>query len=287
MIGLLVLGVLGAGLAGAILFDAFEDDPTEEEGVELEFDGEDILTGTDGDDTLSTAQDSSLSPSTIDLLDGDDTAEIDLPFGITVNGGAGDDVLSSTTVGNQLNGDEGDDTLYGNDGNFLYGGEGDDTITFDGDVYFHDAVARVEGGEGDDTINIIAHAGDDASQSDRGGVIAIGGEGEDTFNITLDLHNTLDDLSDGPDHVRAANLQDFDPSEDAIVIEVERDEDTQDRPVELAFEQNANSNAIDAAYLATVTLTFAATDNANEATATVTIYSDIEFTLGDIEFLGL
>lgn len=284
---LLLLSLLGSALLGTVVFDWFDDDddgqndntPENEMGRELNYDGSDLLEGTEGDDTLPAGQDESLVPDTINLSGGDDIAVVEDPFAIIVSGGEGDDTLVSTAVGNTLDGGAGNDTLTGIDANSMFGGSGDDQITFDSDVELHSSVARIDGGEGDDTINILADAG--VNTADRGGAIVEGGNGSDDFKIVLDLQN-----SQGEESIlntAVARINDFTPSEDTLVIEVARNDETADIDVTAELDQTEE----DGTYTSLITLTFDETDDATQATATLTVISNAAFTLDDIQLIGV
>lgn len=294
-----LLSLLGTALFGALAFDWFdgndddqndepqpdnevgndEPQPDNEIGQELSYDGSDLLEGTEGDDTLPAGQDSNLAPEEISLLGGNDTAIIEDPFDITVSGGEGDDTLSSAAVGNILDGGAGNDILTGIDANSMFGGSGDDQITFDSDVELNSSVARIDGGEGNDTINILADAG--VNTADRGGAIVEGGTGADEFNIVLDLQNSTDEASIL--NTAVARIGDFSPSEDALVIEVDQNGGTIDRDVDVELNQTEENGT----YTSLITLTFGETDNATQATATLTVFSAAPFTLDDIQLIGV
>lgn len=284
---LLLLGLFGAAILGTIVFDAFgngdSDDsdatPVEETGQNLTFDGSETLNGTEGDDTVAAGQDADLAPETINLLGGDDIATIDVPFDITVNGGDGNDILSSTSVGNTLNGGAGDDTLSGIDATSMYGGAGDDHITFDSDVELNDSVARIDGGDGDDHIDVFADAG--VNTADRGGAIIQGGSGSDDFNIVLDLQNSQEAASILT--TRVARIGDFNPDDDSLRIEIERNDATADRDVIIGLNQTEENGS----FTSQITLTFAETVDATQAVAILTVISNGPFTLGDIQLVGV
>jgi hypothetical protein len=233
-----------------------------------------LLEGTEGNDTLSSGQDSDLAPATINLLEGADVAVVEDPLGITVSGGDGDDIISSTAVGNTLNGDAGNDRITGIDANNMHGGAGDDEITFNSDVELNSSTAQISGGAGNDTINVLADAG--VNTADRGGAIISGGAGNDEFNITLVLENSQEDS--GVLDTNIGRITDFDPAEDTLIIDVEKGAATVDREIALEFDQTE----VDGAYTTVITMTFAATDSASEATATTTILSEDPFTVDDI-----
>ncbi|MCF6232676.1 MAG: hypothetical protein L3J36_06220 [Rhodobacteraceae bacterium] len=291
MIEIVLLALLGTAVIGTGLYDFFDDDDNDNDnggsdgdgvGQVLTCDDTDdlgLLGGTNGDDILPAGQDGELAPGIIDLMAGDDTAVVEHPFSIEVLGGDGDDTLSSTAVGNTLVGGAGDDILTGIDATNMDGGVGDDVITFDSDVEVNDSAAIIDGGAGNDTINIFADAGVDTL--DRGGAIVTGGEGQDEFNIALDLLASQRYLGakDGLLETRIARIGNFDPDEDAITIEIIRNEETADRDIsEMGFEQTEE----DGVFTTEVSIYFEATDTAIEAVSAFRIVSSGAFTLNDI-----
>lgn len=98
---------------------------------------------------------------TVDAGAGDDVIDFDEPTGnlagdffiidSALNGGAGNDAIDAFGQDLSITGDEGDDTLYIRGGSsYLFGGAGDDTLR--GDVVSTDASAFY-GGSGDDTLD--------------------------------------------------------------------------------------------------------------------------------------
>ena len=299
MIWYYVLAALGGAALTALIYewddddnessetaeeDTPEDPPSADPGQMLSYTGAPVLEGGDGDDTLPAGQDSDLAPGTINLLGGNDSAVVEDPFGITVNGGDGDDQLSSTAVGNTLIGGEGNDTLSGIDATNMDGGAGDDEITFEHYTELNSTTASITGGEGNDLIRIEGIAGQD--QPDAGGAIIEGGDGSDQFEVVLDLVNSETDLAndDGILESTLARISDFDPAEDTVLIQIDRSEETEDREVEIGFEQTETA---DGGYTTELTLTFAATPSASQAVSTMYIESDTAFTLDDIELVGV
>ncbi len=190
----------------------------------------DVVTGTEGDDTLSSEQEDalawflqdgndSLTGTTAsdyveagagdddlsmrdgrDLAyggDGDDTIDAGIGFD-TVYGGADDDVLTGNGGNDILHGDEGDDDLRGGTGaDLLYGGAGNDVLyglapglSSETASATIDGVDGLSGGDGDDRL--VLGPGD----------IGEGGAGNDLFQIDYsrpDLTEVarVNDYSDG------------------------------------------------------------------------------------------
>lgn len=301
MYGIILLSILVAGGSIAWIADSVDDDsengnedldavdPQDPDSAEPEpaadgrnllFDGAGILTGTDGNDTLSAGQDSALAPEQVLLLGGDDVAAIDVPFGVTLSGGAGNDHLTSTSVGNVLEGGEGNDTLYGIDANSLFGGGGDDNITFDSNVELNSSVAHIAGGAGDDTISVLTDVGIDTP--DRGGAIVAGGDGSDVFEVVMHLENSAEDVDgSGTLETRIGRIADFDPSEDSLVIELDPAADAQSRAFSVAMEQSEENGQ----YSSLITFTFHPNgniDNGAEAQAVLEVVSESPFGLNDL-----
>ncbi len=108
--------------------------------------------------------------------DGADTITVTGPYGTTIRGGAGNDVLTGKTGIDPIYGDDGNDTLDGGSGapgDYLTGGVGNDTLNYSSrtvNITFNMA-SGVSGTGESDTLN-----GDIEN--------AIGGSGNDTFNGT-------------------------------------------------------------------------------------------------------
>ena len=108
-------------------------------------------------------------------------------FGDQINGGDGNDTIAAGLGNDDLSGGLGDDILSGEDGNdFLYGDDGDDTLN---------------GGSGNDILNGYVGAdtlnggdGNDVLVGGFGNDISSGGTGDDTYLFNLgDGVDTIDD----------------------------------------------------------------------------------------------
>jgi hypothetical protein len=111
-------------------------------------------------------------------------------FGVTFNGGLGNDTAIGGSGVDRLNGDDGDDSLTGNAGNDLitgglgsdrqFGGTGNDTINGGAGT---DAIRGDDGNDqlngGDDNDTVIGGVGDDILHGDAGNDTTIGGLGTD------------------------------------------------------------------------------------------------------------
>ncbi|MCA0873808.1 hypothetical protein LCL97_23500 [Seohaeicola saemankumensis] len=288
---LAAFAALGAGL---LLTSLTEDDdeatvaetddiPPETEtgpetGVIIDFDGSALLQGSAGDDSLADDPDYALEPDIINFLGGDDTASLDPAAGsadITVNGGDGDDVLSTTAIGVVLNGDGGDDTLSGVGSVALSGGDGDDTLTADLSAQLNDAVGTADGGDGNDQINIISEIG--APNPDYSSVFASGGNGNDDFIVDLHLSEFQ---PAGPNDATAPEIhshsgviiRDFTPGEDTLLIEVTPDPDEEDRTLENVEIAGSGDQIL---------LSFAATADAPQTTTSIRLDGVTGLTMDD------
>ena len=147
-----------------------------------------------------------------DLMEGDDGS--DVFFGGSGNdtliGGGGSDVLNGGGDRNEVFGGDGNDLLTGL--GTLEGGAGDDTLFGGGGVTL-DEPGVVFGGEGDDVIRTSAlsviegGAGDDRITTEEGGFV-LTGEGADTVEVIA------------WDSVFRTTIDDFDPSQDALSVQV-------------------------------------------------------------------
>ena len=202
-------GVLNPGTHGLVSVDAFET---------IEFSNKQLLNllGLGGEDTITldnANQPTGLLDVWVEGGDDDDTITLtSLPttLGVTVTGGAGNDLIDGSAITQAaltLVGDEGDDTLLGGtgddwldggDGNdSLVGGDGNDTlIGGDGDDWLH-------GGAGNDTFlpgpgnNTVFGGGGDDTLTSEGTVL------DDTFALTwtggnffLTINATVNELID-------------------------------------------------------------------------------------------
>ncbi|MEQ1669477.1 MAG: tandem-95 repeat protein, partial [Hyphomicrobium sp.] len=102
----------------------------------------------------------------------------------TINGTAGNDVLTGTTLDDVIDGGAGNDRINGGTGNdVLAGGDGVDTLTGDAgnDTLFGgNGNDGFFGGGGNDTIS--GDAGDDNMFGDGGNDTLLGGDGNDSLN---------------------------------------------------------------------------------------------------------
>ncbi|MFA6557561.1 MAG: calcium-binding protein, partial [Candidatus Obscuribacterales bacterium] len=126
-------------------------------------------------------------------------------FGDQINGGDGNDTISAGLGNDDLSGGLGDDILSGDSGNdFLYGDDGDDTLN---------------GGSGEDILNgyvgadtLNGNDGNDVLVGGLGNDIASGGIGDDTYVFNLgDGVDTIDDgagaLGGGNDAIELGALR--------------------------------------------------------------------------------
>ncbi|SMX29753.1 hypothetical protein TRP8649_03892 [Pelagimonas phthalicica] len=228
--GLLVAAIMGAPFVIEGSGDAEADSPDsgdtdlgflgdDEESSGFELDGDGILAGTEGDDTLtrddldtSLAEDVEagagddlidlsaaegetglgvVSSIRFDLGDGDDTLTGPIA-GTTVSGGAGNDVIDLEEVSGDLssiNGGAGNDTI---DLNMttnvdVDGGEGDDLISGIGRAFGGTGhVIDVNGGDGNDTLSVQAVTDFDEPGALNDNLEVNGGTGTDHFVVALD-----------------------------------------------------------------------------------------------------
>ena len=290
----LVVGLFGVCLT-ALMVDDSDDasettepevlpDPEDGTGEDLLYNGDDTITGTDGNDTLrADNQDHTAdSADVIDLLGGDDVAEITTPLGTTLNGGEGDDTLTSTAVGNTLNGDAGDDVISAIAANDVFGGAGNDTITYDLSADLNDSLGTLDAGEGDDEITVRA----DISEAvpDFSSVAVTGGEGADNFRAVLGLG--ADEFStDDPTEIENETgivIRDFTPGEDTLTVEIDREAGSEARDmlsVELV------TSGVGDALSTELTIVFAGNETEPQVTTTIDLGSATGITLDDIVFV--
>ncbi len=107
----------------------------------------------------------------------------------TIYAGDGDDTLYGNEGNDQLFGEDGNDILYGGSGNdSLYGGSGDDFL---------------DGGLGDNLL--VGSIGNDTLTSRNGNDILVGGTGDDEFRIFGGGHDVIDD-TEGQSLVRLSSM---------------------------------------------------------------------------------
>jgi hypothetical protein len=176
------------------------EDPTvapAEPANQFVYDGSPTLIGTDGDDTLVyldfTPENTTLMTQT-EVIDGglgDDYIEAGFflndsgpaTSGLVVNGGDGDDTLSSTGIGSEFNGGDGNDLIDVSANDTVNGGTGNDTISSAGG-------AEVDGGTGDDVLTgehgdtLFGGAGNDVLSEASS---MSGGDGNDTISGGYEL----------------------------------------------------------------------------------------------------
>lgn len=301
-----MLGLFGALALGTLVLDSGGNDnsdgeelppedlpPEETAGQEPGQSDTHLLEFTEGNDTLSAEAgdfaDVEERYITFDLLGGDDVAQIGLISDVTVLGGDGNDVLSATFVTNTLDGGAGNDTLEADDSNHLLGGAGDDVLNFNHGSYDQGEWGSADGGEGNDTITVHTDALVPAGfEVDVGGVDVRGGSGADEMHVIYELGANEfidDDGSSYADQIdfdgRFIRVHDFNPAEDRLIVEVDRDPSMIDRGVSLDFTQTEAGGV----YTTLLTMTFDATADMPEATNTLTITSNAPFGLEDIQFV--
>lgn len=191
-----------------ITFTVYDD----RQGEIFEFRGEEInfgqrLEGTDADDSI--VLDDRYTDYVLGTGVGDDDVTFD-SFRATTYLGAGDDTYISLADSRSENaaldpsetiyGGEGNDVIIGSDTGFeAWGGLGDDTITAVRTDNLGQDVARMSGGAGEDSLTFGI------------GAEVTGGAGADSFTAVL---------MPGRDAALSV-ITDFDPSEDALVIQLD------------------------------------------------------------------
>ena len=126
---------------------------------------------------------------------------------VTIEGGAGNDVLWASSGNDVLYGEAGNDDLFGGAGqDFLVGGEGNDSLNGDrgNDL--------LEGDAGNDTLTdsaganlLYAGAGNDSLTGGAGKELLIGGAGNDTLNVGTGRDLIAFSRGDGLDTLTATN----------------------------------------------------------------------------------
>lgn len=175
-----------------------------------------IMSGTTGGDNVTVSADQTVYYG----LAGNDTISIQASDSvhITVFGGEGDDTITTTFLtfevnGVFANGNQGNDSLHGEDGgDTLFGGQGADTVQgWEGNdlVNGNLGVDVIEGNEGNDTVhggrgsdNVDGEEGDDVVYGDFGQDYLRGGTGADIFvmsgaaQIDSSVTSELDEIMD-------------------------------------------------------------------------------------------
>lgn len=292
MLGLLLVG----GLLGAlVLGDAFdssnppaevEDEPAAPEGIDLVLtsDSDATLTGTEGDDTLTSEglPNTGTSTDVVFLGGGDDLAETDL-WGADIYGGDGDDTMTANATEATLYGDAGDDVLSVTHGADAYGGEGNDILTFDTTSGGSSEASLLNGGAGDDDLVNTRVIGGIDDQGHYGGVSMTGGEGQDNFTLELELSNGSADFADTVVNNSGGRITDFDPAEDSLVIEIERGPETADREMTSATLNDTSYSYSGVTYTSTaLVMTFEGNANSDETQVRVTLDNVTGLTMDDI-----
>ena len=226
----------------------------------------DLVTGTDGSDTLIADQNAAFLTGRggDDLLigaGGDDHISGGLGED-TALGGAGDDTIRGEGGDDSLTGDTGDDEIYGAEGaDTLAGGAGNDSLAGgDGDDY-------LMGEAGDDTLHGLQ--GDDILSGGAGEDAVFGGRGDDTLSGVEASDDAARDFlngGEGNDHLIAGAkdvvstgtgadtvvldffdggnepvfITDFTADEDTLVISYE---DTDETPPDLKIEPDEEDEA--------------------------------------------
>ncbi|RCW85148.1 hypothetical protein [Paracoccus lutimaris] len=223
----LVVGGMLAVVFGVAIFnsdddDSGSDDSTPENSEGLTLDPETgTVTGTDGDDMITTEALASPEDAygNVNAGAGNDTVVAD--FGGEILGGAGDDILTVETIYSGLvDGGEGDDIINvepitGD----IFGGEGNDTVNYDGVRTARDELVVIDTGAGDDVINAERYLDILTSAPEF-----VTGDGSDQINIEFDLSNGAlsTDLTSGVlvgGTRLMATVTDFDAANDILTID--------------------------------------------------------------------
>ncbi|MBE1285947.1 MAG: hypothetical protein GJ676_21720 [Rhodobacteraceae bacterium] len=262
-------------------------DPTA--GVILAYDGNPVLTGTAGNDTLapSNGDPLALDLERVDLLAGDDTAEIDTATGVTLDGGPGNDTLTSLMPGNTLTGGDGDDTLVGGAATTINGGNGDDTVSIDLTTELNDSFTAVDGGAGDDELTITSAIGSDLP--DFSSAQLVGDTGEDDFNVLFELSepNPAFPIDDPVETPSGVVISDFDPAEDTLTVEIEAQPGSETRSLDSTTLEDVSTTATDGTVTThqQLVLTFTDSGTAPDIVTRISLRGSEPVTLDDIMVL--
>jgi Ca2+-binding RTX toxin-like protein len=142
------------------------------------------IDGSTGNDTVDVQASAGLSFILGSLQGGNDTFDINgaLSLSASIDGGAGDDLLSGASGNDSLLGGDGNDVLDGGAGvDHLQGGSGNDTVSWAGG----DGNDIIDGGSGIDVLSVTGTLGDDSYDlSDDGFGNAVLTLGSDTLTAT-------------------------------------------------------------------------------------------------------
>lgn len=267
------------------------DDPVVP-GIEVVNTGGATVLGSEGNDTLSGETFGRITETTnstiINLLGGDDVAEVDFGslFTTGVDGGDGDDTITGATIRPlSLSGGAGDDELSSISAGSIRGGDGDDMISADLSGMFEEDV-MISGGLGDDIIRVATQIPGTSSTTDAfaGSAFVTGDEGMDRITLELELRDTAL-VVDGPTSITwnsNITIDGFDASEDLLQLEITRAEGAEDRaaPV-LSLARDEIGTELFGPYT-DVTMTFAATATSTEVVSVFRVFSEEAITLDDI-----
>jgi hypothetical protein len=256
------------------------------QGEELTLNGEATLVGTQGNDTLIVSvNEAGLGElETVNLGDGNDYADVPAAGPIVINGEAGNDTLSGSYTDILIGGD-GDDVLNTAPGGSANGGAGNDTLNVNvADIY--DGYGTLDAGEGDDVLNARSEIG--YIKTDFPGAALVGGEGADDFNLSLHLDYNADFGSPASPDTETRTpagitLSDFDRTEDTLLIEITRAEDSEGREflsaelVETSFTHRGELISY-----TDIALSFGASETIGAHTATIRLGENVNITNADI-----
>ncbi len=265
------------------------DPETPVEGITMTLDGDEVVTGTEGADTLvavaENREEQALIDETqqIDLSGADDSVTILNDTHLVINAGDGNDLIESLGLGVTINGDAGDDTIYAGSADHAFGGEGDDELIYRGDTVLIDSPAVLEGGAGDDHLvgYVETGAAPTIYDSERGGFFLTGGAGADVYEMKLDVVDY--GAEDAPDVVKDTinSFKDFDPDEDSLIVDLSEE----DRTLESYEIDKVSYTYGDQTFeYSNLVLTFAATDTQPQVELSVRLDS-LDVTLDDITIL--